>query len=296
MSTELTLRRMRPEDLQAGLQLTQAENWSHRLADWALHFRLGQGWVACDLRGEVLGTTLWWAYGERFGTVGLVVVNRAHQGKGIGRLLMNTVLQDAGARTLQLVATRAGLKLYRQCGFAEFNLIGQHQGLVRPQSAASVSAGTHLPPLPAAPLPAGTQLRPLSATDRQRIVELDTAAIGAPRTALIAAVLDVGRGVVAEREGRVTGFALARDFGRGTSIGPVVAADETLATALIAHHLRDASGFARVDIPADAVQLASWLEAAGLACVDRVTVMVRGEPPEPTGDARVFGLVSQALG
>jgi hypothetical protein len=59
--------------------------------------------------------------------------------------------------------------------------------------------------------------------------------------------------------------------------------------------LQSSSGFARVDIPMGAVQLSTWLEAAGLVCVDQVTVMVRGEAPKQSSGAHVFALVSQAL-
>ena len=107
------------EDLPDALRLTQALPWSHTLQDWQLHFRVGRGFAATDDAGRLLGTILWWPYGEHYGSVGLVVVSAGAQGRGIGRALMDTVLSDAGSRSLQLVATEAGLKLYRQCGFCE---------------------------------------------------------------------------------------------------------------------------------------------------------------------------------
>jgi hypothetical protein len=102
--------------------------------------------------------------------------------------------------------------------------------------------------------------------------------------------------VLARRNGRLAGFALVRQAGRGTTIGPVVAEDEALAIALIAHQLSTSSGVTRVDVPADAAQLGDWLEVAGIVCVDQVTTMVRGNVREGGAQARVFGLVSQALG
>jgi GNAT superfamily N-acetyltransferase len=272
---------MQASDLEAGLRLTQAERWSHRLADWEFSYRLGQGWVACDPEGNVVGTALWWAYGERFGTVGLIVVDRRHQGKGIGRQLMNTLMQDAGVRTLQLVATSAGMKLYQQCGFREQFLISQRQGVPH------VRVVT--------PPPSGTSLRAVSPADLAALCELDASAMGAPRRHVIAAVLEAGSGVLAERDGQLTGFALERESGRGTLVGPVVAGNEALAVSLISYLLEKSSGFARVDIHSDATQLAGWLDAAGLRCVDQVTTMVRGETPERGSAVRIFGLVSQAL-
>jgi GNAT superfamily N-acetyltransferase len=275
------LRRLQPDDLASALKLTQAENWSHRLEDWQFHFQLGRGWAASDDGGALIGTALWWAYGEAFGTAGLVVVDRRQQGKGIGRRLMEAVIDDAGQRTLQLVATQAGLKLYRQCGFEEIGTIEQRQGV--PVDRAAVAA------------PEGAVLREVTANDAESLCKLDAEALGAQRRHVISAVLAAGRGVLALQDERPIGFALMRPSGRGTVIGPVVANGQELATALISSLLQRSQGFTRVDLPGDAGEVARWLERAGLVCVDRVTTMVRGPRPLARGGARTFGLVSQAL-
>jgi GNAT superfamily N-acetyltransferase len=279
--TELTLRRMRTEDLAEGLRLTQAESWAYRIEDWEFHFRLGRGWVACDAHGRVLGTAIWWPYGEWLATVGLVVVGRDQQGKGIGRKLMEAVMSDAGSRTLQLVATQAGMKLYLQCGFRERAGIIQQQGVAV-----------------AVPLPDDarrTSLREITGDDLETICPWDAAAFGTDRHRVLATVLATGEGFLAERDGRLAGYALARPAGRGTTIGPVVAEDETLAIELVARALEEAGGFCRLDVPEDAARLSAWLETAGLAPVARAAVMTRGVPMHPRGGARVYGLVSQAL-
>jgi GNAT superfamily N-acetyltransferase len=275
------IRRLLSADLADALMLTQAENWSHRLEDWQFHHQLGRGWAACDDQGALAGTAIWWAYGERFGTIGLVVVDRRQQGRGIGRRLMETIIEDAGSRTLHLIATRAGLKLYRQCGFEEIGTIEQRQGV--PVSHTEVAP------------PAGTSLRPVTSDDTTVLSDLDTNALGAPRDHVIRAVLAAGTGVLATQGGQPTGFALMRAAGRGLVIGPVVAPGQALAIALISFLLRRNEGFARVDLPGDAHDVAQWLDDIGLVCVDQVTTMERGEPPSPRGPARTFGLVSQAL-
>ncbi|MBW4050032.1 MAG: GNAT family N-acetyltransferase [Proteobacteria bacterium] len=279
--TEMTARRMQPEDLAEGLRLTQAESWSYRLEDWSFHFRLGNGWVACDAGGQVLGTALWWPYGEQFATVGLVVVDRHHQGKGIGLRLMNAVMEDAGGRSLQLVATRAGMRLYEQCGFREHGAICQYQGMA---TAATL------------PLQAGTAiLGAVTSTDLATIAHWDANAFGTDRTSVLAAVLAGGEGVLASRHGHLAGYALAREAGRGTTIGPVVAEDETLAIEMVARLLQRRSGIIRLDVPADATVLREWLASSGIARIDCAAVMIRGTPTPHRNGARVLGLVSQAL-
>lgn len=271
---------MQAGDLPAALRLTQTENWSHRLEDWEFHYRLGRGWVACNAEGTLLGTILWWPYGEAFGTVGLVVVDRQQQGKGIGRQLMEVVLNEAGNRHLQLVATQAGLKLYQYCGFREQGGIEQRQGM---------------PVLKPVAAPRGVNLRAVTRDDFRALCELDAKTLGANRGEVINAILDVGTGVLAEQKGQLAGFALKRSSGRGQVIGPVIAGDQTLAMALISHHLNASAGFMRVDVPASATELSACLDAMGLVRVDRVTLMLRGDAH--TGHAaEIYGLASQALG
>jgi GNAT superfamily N-acetyltransferase len=274
------IRRFSTADLADALQLTQAESWSHRLEDWQFHHQLGRGWAVCD-DGALIATALWWAYGEHFGTVGLVVVDRRQQGRGIGRRLMDAIIDDAGSRTLRLVATQAGLKLYRQCGFEEIGVIEQRQGVPSPHAEVAT--------------PAGTNLRAVTAEDAAVLAGLDANALGAPRDHVIRAVLTAGTGVIAARGGQPIGFALVRPSGRGRVIGPIVAPDQALAIALISHLLRRGGDFARVDLPGEAHEVAQWLDRVGLVCVDRVTTMQRGGRTAARGPARTFGLVSQAL-
>lgn len=275
------IRRLQTTDLDAALKLTQAARWSHRLEDWQFHYQLGRGWAVCDEHGAVVGTALWWEYGARFATVGLVVVDPGQQGKGIGRRLMEAIIDDAGARTLHLVATQAGLKLYRQNGFEEIGTIEQRQGIPNPQ--VEIAA------------PAGVSLRAVTSDDAATLCKLDTAAMGAPREHVVRAVLAAGTGVLAMQGGEPIGFALMRPAGLGRVIGPIVAPDPSVAIALIAFMLRRSDGFARIDLPGEAQDVARWLDSVGLVCVDRVTAMERGERLPVHDLVRTFGLVSQAL-
>jgi GNAT superfamily N-acetyltransferase len=278
----MNMRRMQPADLPAGLKLTQAVQWTHRLEDWQFHYERGRGWVASDDDGgAVLGTAIWWSYGEHHGSVGLVVVDGSQQGKGIGRRLMDTIINDAGSRSLQLVATQAGLPLYKRCGFREVGTIEQRQGVI-----ASTIA---LPSSNAA-------IREVTAADLETLRALDAAALGAPRHDLMQQLMSVGSGFVATLDQRPAGFVIKRRAGRGTLIGPVVASSESLAIALVAKTLNSSTGFVRIDIPSSAETLARWLDSMGLGKVDTATVMRRGDAPETNPGMQTYALVSQAFG
>jgi GNAT superfamily N-acetyltransferase len=272
-----------PGDLSAAHRLTQRLKWPHRLEDWQFAARLGRGIAAVDAAdpSTLLGTAMYWTYGDAYASLGLVIVSPDRQGAGIGRALMDRALRAVDGRHVMLNATEEGRPLYEKLGFVAMGTICQHQGTAFQA--------------PLAPLPAGERLRPVVASDLSSIAALASRASGMPRDAVIAELLSVGDGVAIDRDGVLTGFALFRRFGRGHSIGPVVAGDLDRAKALVSHWLGQHSGmFIRIDIPA-ASGLGDWLDDLGLTRVDTGTTMVKGTPPKEDPQARLFALVNQAL-
>jgi GNAT superfamily N-acetyltransferase len=277
-----TLRPMQAGDLATMHRLAQQMSWPHRPEDCAQLFALGSGIVAVDTTEGAVGGGLRWRFGD-VGTVGLVLVAPERQGRGIGRSLMTALIADSGSRGLMLNATAEGLPLYEKLGFASTGLVRQHQGRLGEGSA-----------LPSAPHVA---LRQAGPADRAALCALDAAAFGADRSRLINDLLADGTAWLVERAGQATGFAVLRTFGRGTIIGPIVAASEDEAVALVAVAAERAPpGVLRVDVLAEAERLAAWLTAAGLPAIDTVTIMLRGDWPTTAQQPRRFGLALQAWG
>jgi len=278
---DLRLRDMTPEDLAASQALSSEAQWPHRLEDWDLMLSVGFGVVA-ERDGRIVGTTMAWPYGADAATLGMVIVSQACRGEGVGRKLMDSVMERLGERTILLNATEDGTPLYRKLGYEPVGTIHQHQG-----AAFSV---------PVARLRKGERVRPLGASDAAAVIELDRRATGLQRAELMTAVLKSGQGVILDRGGEAVGFALFRRFGRGYVVGPVVSPDRDGAKALISHWLGSNAGmFIRVDTPGDS-GLSAWLEEMGLKEVDRVTTMVRGEAPARGDGAAPYAIVSQAFG
>lgn len=278
---ETRLRPMTQDDLAAAHLLSRECQWPHRLDDWQFTLALGQGVVA-ERGGTLVGTAMWWPYGDKAASLGMVIVSQSCRGGGIGRRLMDAVIARNAGRTLLLNGTAAGLPLYHSLGFQKIGEVRQHQG-----AAFSV---------PVASLQAGERIRPLTRSDEAAVVALDTEATGLPRAPLIAALLDVAEGVVLDRDGQAAGFALYRRFGRGHVVGPVVAPDIDGAKALISHWAGSNAGmFLRVDVPGHET-LSAWLDDLGLLGVAPVTTMALGPVPPRGTRARSFAIVSQALG
>jgi len=282
----ITFRPFTLDDLAAAHALSMEVSWPHRADDWRLVAHAGSGFVA-ENEGRVVGTALCWKYGKDGASLGMVIVSPDQQGRGIGRELMDRLLEALGTRTTVLHATPAGQPLYEKLGFSAIGTINQHQ-----------AADFRVPRMA---LPQGEQLRPLHADDTRHLIDLASRASGLDRSALLPPLLAIAQGIALERNGELLGFALCRPFGRGHAIGPVVTvasdAEHTRrAQALIAHCLaKNAGAFTRIDTPGDS-GLTPWLDELGMKRVDTVVKMSRNGAPAIDPSVVEFGILNQALG
>jgi GNAT superfamily N-acetyltransferase len=232
MSDQITLPPVSMADLDSVAALVAAVGWPHRRADIAALIKLGHGRLARAGDGRTLGVGLWWPFCDTAARLGLVMVSPDSQGLGIGRRLMERLLADAAPRSVMLLATPAGRPLYERLGFVEVGAVCQHQG--------EYSGGRHPDP----------RIRAAISEDWSAVLCLDAAVFGIPRPAVLEHLLAVGRAFVLVENGRVVGYAIERAFGRGSVVGPVVAATEPDAIALFNAAARP--GFVRVDRPSEA--------------------------------------------
>ncbi|MDX7950541.1 GNAT family N-acetyltransferase [Lichenihabitans sp. Uapishka_5] len=256
--------------LPGAVRLSQAAGWPHRVEDWAFTAALSHGVVA--LAGEaVVGT----GFCSDFGTqaaINMIIVDERLRGRGLGRRIMQAVIDRAAGRPMLLSATEEGRPLYEKLGFVATGTIAQMQGVV-------------------ARIPATHPItwREATEADLDRLVAWDQDAFGAARPMLYANLLAAGSIFLAD-----DGFAAVRDFGRGRLAGPVVARDADTARALIAA-CAEPGRFLRVDTMPD-TGLMPFLTEAGLAHVGGVTTMRCGSPRGPARTHHTFALASQAIG
>lgn len=267
------------DHLPAALALSQAIQWPYRTEDWAFALTLGRGF-AIENDGSLVGTALWWPYGKDFASLGMIIVAEDAQRQGIGARLMSALLAEAAGRNIVLNSTREGELLYTRLGFKPYGAVHQHQAILQDA------------PIVDAPL----QTRALKPEDRDALHTLDQSASGMDRTALLNALYPIADTIVAEQEGRITGYACVRRWGRGVVIGPVIAHDAQDAKALIATLAAKHVGtFVRIDVTL-ASGLSLWLASLGLPQVGEVISMSLGPPPQAGPDATLFALSNQSLG
>jgi GNAT superfamily N-acetyltransferase len=261
------------------LKLSQEMLWPYRREDWEFAAAVGQGLVL-ERAGDVIGTAMWWTYGQAYAAAGMIIVTASAQGGGYGSRLFKGLLDATDGRNVLLNSTEEGLTLYKRRGFTTWGAVHQHQG-----------------PLSAAVIPtARDDIRAATASDLAAIQVLDERATGVPRPSMVAALADVGNVVVIDRLGRVAGYAIARRFGRGHVVGPVAAESAEDARLLIVAQLSTLHGqFVRIDVDAEH-GLSAWLESFGLSRVGHATAMVKGRRPVSNGTARMYALANQSFG
>jgi GNAT superfamily N-acetyltransferase len=261
------------------LRLSQEMAWPYRREDWEFAATVGQGLVL-ERAGEVIGTAMWWNYGQAYATAGMIIVTASAQGGGYGSRLFKGLLEATDGRNVLLNSTEEGLALYRRRGFTAWGTVLQHQG----QLNVAVTPG------------ARDDIRAATVTDLPAIQALDERATGMPRFSMVTALANVGTVVLIERAGQVAGYAIARKFGRGYVVGPCAAESAQDARLLILAQLAKLQGqFVRIDVYAEH-GLGDWLESLGLSRVGHATAMVKGRRPVSDGAARMYALANQSFG
>jgi predicted GNAT family N-acyltransferase/molybdopterin-binding protein len=278
----ISYRAMTEADINTAYDLSQAVKWPHRVDDWKMVHNLGTGFVA-EFDDQPIGTVLCWNHGEKYASLGMVIVSPEKQGNGIGRKLMNQILEEIGdQKNVLLFATPSGQPLYESFGFKASGKVYQHQAIVEKNISVE-------------PSPQGTP-RLITQEDHAKIAKLAETACGLARATTLNEVLKSAAGIVMETQDEITGFALIRKFGRGYAIGPVIASSQEQAKIMIRSLINEhVNEFVRIDIP-ESSELTSWLAEIGLPKVDTVVEMVRGEIPQRDKKMRQYALISQALG
>lgn len=260
------IRAMTPEDVEAATAALQRGDWGAR-ASW---FRFATEHPACSpvvaVDGdEIVGTGVGTHYGAS-GWVGTIYVVPERRGRGIGLELSQVVaaaLTDAGCRTLVLAATDAGRGVYERLGFVvtdAYAILEHEGGPATPSSAALVDPF----------------VRPFTRTDLAEATDLDRAATGEDRSAVLASLGDVPGGLaVRDGDGPLRGFLLRGPWRGAATVAP--AADDALriARARVAAHpgSRVLTGL----LASNTTGLARF-EAEGWTAIRRVVRMERGRP------------------
>jgi len=221
--------------------------------------------VVAESGGRVVGSNFLWE-GSTIAGVGPITVDPAAQDAGIGRRLMEAVLERAaergaaGVRLLQAGYHMRSLSLYAKLGF------DAREPLLLMQGAA---LGLQLP---------GRAVRPASEHDLPACEQLHREVHGFERSTELLAAVRAETALVVEHHGAMGGYATQIGF-FGHAVGRC---NDDLKALIGAAPEFAGPGFM---LPARNAELLRWCLAQGLRAVQPMTLMSRGLYNAPAGAA-----------
>jgi GNAT superfamily N-acetyltransferase len=254
-ATDPTIRLLTTGDLSDAFGLSATAGWNQRIADWRMLLQLAPAGAFTAVTGShLVGTAIGIDYGT-FGWIAMMLVEPAWRGRGLGARLLEAAIDAVPPeRPIRLDATPLGRPLYRRYGFEDEATLTRHVAeTVNPRVDESAAPSCHVRRLTAADLPA--------------IAALDSAVFGADRRTLLDWTL---RGAphyahVVESEAGMH-YCLGRAGRLFDQIGPVVTADDEMATALVSASLGAAEArTVAVDAFDGCDRFTAWLRSRGFA-------------------------------
>lgn len=278
---DIALRIMTPADIEAGLRLTRAAHWNQLRRDWEMFLERSPDKCFVAEKGEeVVGTAATIRYQECFSWIGMVLVDPAERGRGIGKELFRQAVDAlAGERCIRLDATPAGERLYLKFDFQkEYGIRRMEAEAPRfePESVA----------------------RPIVDADLAAISRLDREAFGADRSFLLRWIWEGAPEYawVVEGKAGIKGYVLGRHGFNFEHLGPIVASSSKNAQALVCSGLKAVSG-KRVIIDAkDEPEWLGWLSASGFRERRPFTRMYRGAKPRAARPEAQWGFLGPEFG
>jgi predicted N-acetyltransferase YhbS len=219
--------------------------------------------VVAEIDGRVVGSNFLTEH-DPIRAVGPITVDPAIQARGVGRRLMEAVIERgrgaAGVRLVQDAFNSASLSLYATLGFEVREPLAYVAGRVSAEPVA------------------GVEVRPLEEGDREACDELCRSVYGVSRAGELRHVPPFVTPTVATRDGRVVAYASAPTF---WALNHGVAETEEDMRALLAVAGRDEP--VSFLLPTRQAGFFRWCLASGLRVVKPMTLMSTGEYRDPRG-------------
>jgi len=206
-------------DLSAARALSTSVGWNQTDEDWQrLHDLFPETCFSGHLDDELVATSTLATYGDRFGWVGMVLVDEDHRRQGFGSAMFEEALEAGLAADLDVIgldATDAGRRVYDNYGFERIEGIDRWRGTLQPLES-GVTAG---------------QIDTL-----EDVVAFDSEETGADRRRLLEHLLgsESVTGLRVPSTGEIRGYAVIRPGRTCPQVGPVVVADPEALSNLLA--------------------------------------------------------------
>ncbi|WP_026163301.1 GNAT family N-acetyltransferase [Kribbella catacumbae] len=267
------------EDLLTMRQWAADEGWDPGVSD-VLAFGAADpsGFLIGRLDGEPIACCSGVRYGSDFGFLGFYIARPDMRGQGYGIQLWRAVMEHLAGRTVGLDGVVDQQDNYRKSGFERTHNHIRYSGT------------------PAGEAPTGVELVDARAVPFRQLADYDRRFFPAERDAFLSlwVNLPAHRSLVAIQDCQLAGFGVLRPSESGSRIGPLYAATDEIAAAVLDGLVRPGEEVA-IDVPdlnAPAVKLA---ERLGLVPTFECARMYAG--PAPVVDqAGIFATTTLELG
>ena len=283
----ISARHLGEDDLAAVVALSQEAGWNQVAADWRIFLEFGRVIGLARGDGGIIATAAMLPYGREFAWISMVLVTASERRQGLARWLLYNCIDELVAQKLVplLDATPAGRTVYVGLGFHDcWTMCRLVAGAVRDA--------------PFSFEPVAATIRAMEERDWPAITDYDKAVFGADRSALLRRF--AGRlpaaSLVAEHQDRIIGYLLGRDGRKFSQLGPLVAADERVATALLAQAIASVPGPLAIDLPDRHMTLSAWLGSLGFKAERPLTRMAYGRSQSFDDCAQLFAIAGPELG
>jgi len=281
----MRFRKMERQDVSSGLALCRSATWNQLSRDWEIFLTLDpEGSRVCvDDDENVIGTVTTLRYSNHFSWIGMVLVDPAHQRKGIGLKLLEQALEILkNEDSVKLDATPAGRQVYVKLGFKdEYRLSRMSTASLNTQHLVSSTATA------------------LEDDDLDSVGLFDQKVFGANRMPLLRWMREgapdlafkVGNG------GQLRGYCFGRPGYRFTQIGPVVATDTDVARELVSAALRHCGNIPVVlDVPHHDESWSAWIQLLGFSELRPFVRMYKGNNQWPGVPENQYAILGPEFG
>ena len=281
-SEALAIERLARADVEGGLRLSDAARWNQTAEDWAFFVDQGEAFGVRDSADGLVATAAALPYGGGVGWISMVLVDAAPSPSGP---------RDATARR---VRRHLAWRRPRRRSSTRRRTVPRstdRQGSLRD----SVSSDGKATPPARAPARADDVVAVTDERQRAALLALDQSVWGIERAALL-------RNFLARPSTRAwlaadaSGFAVLRAGRRAQQLGPIVAADENAALALLDRALGAATGTVFVDVPSHWPTLAGALAGRGFVRQRPFVRMALGDTQALGASGRVFAVAGPEFG
>jgi hypothetical protein len=280
-NARLTIRVMKPSDLDQVIEWAAAEGWNPGLEDASSFLAADpNGFLISCLNDKPVAAISVVRYGNAFGFLGLYIVRPDQRGRGLGYRIWQAGMLHLNGRTVGLDGVVAQQANYVRSGFAPAHRNVRYGGV------------------PHVEAPRGEHLRVITPDLFEAILAYDRPFFPAPREAFLRCWLTPGTrtSMAWVEDGIVKGYGVIRACRSGYRVGPLFADGEREAVALfqaLASLVREDPIF--LDLPEPNQTAARLAIDHGLSPVFETARMYRGTRPDlPL--ARIFGISTLELG